>query len=680
MLVLRLPRGTKNRTGAGGAFKWYIPRTSRGSAPFHLPPSATLTVLRPTYFSDHGSIVAVFNEHVSTIQLIAVCISRSGYEASWVLKARKTNNKRAKASTTPSDAAKDGEGTQPSSGKEEGEKTDTAQPEGTASGAVSRTSSMTFTARCAVRLEEKYGDLTTQESLDARAAKWTSHVYKHFRVPVLAMTKNGSITSRFMCIRNPSVHVDRKLTDESTSNLNRHINVCVPPTALNATQITGYAQGVNYSYARVRYLLAMWIARRHRPFTIVEDLEFCELLHMLYARVEIPSRVTISRDLKDIFEDSCARVKTKLQSVPGKIHICMDGWTSPNVISYLGVTAHWHEQGQIQHIILDFIKLTKGHTGAYLAAKLMALLEEFGIVLGVTCDNASNNSKMLKEMKKLDPSFRGLDARVHCFGHVINLVVKAILSQFGHKVKSESIGEMDKDLSALDDLDDDEEDEEDDADAAHEAADDVEIDKDEDDETRPELVVTEAEQKLGRLTLQKILKLSQKVWNSPTVREEMSSQVKAAGKNSEVLIRAVKTRWNTVTMAKFNKSQGVRLRRFIIEDEDWRILEELHTLLATFLEAMTVISRSSMPLLHDIIPWIDVMTHHLEDTYDNVNLLPVIRSAAHKGYKILQKYYRHMDETPFYRVAILLHPCYKKRYFTCARWPRDWVEKSLRLI
>ena len=45
-----------------------------------------------------------------------------------------------------------------------------------------------------------------------------------------------------------------------------------------------------------------------------------------------------------------------LQELPGAIHICLDGWTSPNVISFLGVTAHWHDAGEIKHIILDFIQ------------------------------------------------------------------------------------------------------------------------------------------------------------------------------------------------------------------------------------------------------------------------------------------------------------------------------------
>lgn len=87
-----------------------------------------------------------------------------------------------------------------------------------------------------------------------------------------------------------------------------------------------------------------------------------------------------------------------------------------------------------------------------------------------------------------------------------------------------------------------------------------------------------------------ILSLSRKVWNSPAIRGELTSLASAAELDSEVLIRAVKTRWNTVTevleralemrevlgdlcdMAQFNKRSGVRLRRFLLTDEEWEIL------------------------------------------------------------------------------------------------------------
>lgn len=47
---------------------------------------------------------------------------------------------------------------------------------------------------------------------------------------------------------------------------------------------------------------------------------------------------------------------TLFQGLDGKIHLCVDGWTSPNVISFLGITAHWEREGSAYHIILDFVK------------------------------------------------------------------------------------------------------------------------------------------------------------------------------------------------------------------------------------------------------------------------------------------------------------------------------------
>ena len=86
------------------------------------------------------------------------------------------------------------------------------------------------------------------------------------------------------------------------------------------------------------------------------------------------------------------------QAYPGKIHIGIDGWTSPNTFSYLGIMVHHAVEGHIQEFILDFIKcifigfflfrihfllvvtrLTKGHTGVYLAQQLAQCLHEFKI-------------------------------------------------------------------------------------------------------------------------------------------------------------------------------------------------------------------------------------------------------------------------------------------------------------
>lgn len=90
----------------------------------------------------------------------------------------------------------------------------------------------------------------------------------------------------------------------------RHVTKCEPKPTPESDAITSFAQGSTYSPARVRFYLAMWCARRHRPFLMVEDAEFRSLVKMLYGRVEIPSRVTVSRDIGHIMYFCKGRVVT----------------------------------------------------------------------------------------------------------------------------------------------------------------------------------------------------------------------------------------------------------------------------------------------------------------------------------------------------------------------------------
>ena len=83
----------------------------------------------------------------------------------------------------------------------------------------------------------------------------------------------------------------------STSNLLRHVRNCEPEETPEVELLASFAAGSTYSKAKFRFKLAVWIARRHRPFNLVEDPEFRELLYMLYGRVEIPSRKSTARDV-----------------------------------------------------------------------------------------------------------------------------------------------------------------------------------------------------------------------------------------------------------------------------------------------------------------------------------------------------------------------------------------------
>jgi len=105
----------------------------------------------------------------------------------------------------------------------------------------------------------------------------------------------------------------RSRYEDSTKNLLDHQRNCDPADTPESKQITAFGNGAKYSDARFRYLLAMWCARRHRPFNIVTDEELVEIFTMLYARVEVPHPITISRDVKEIFQQCKQNVTDTLQ-------------------------------------------------------------------------------------------------------------------------------------------------------------------------------------------------------------------------------------------------------------------------------------------------------------------------------------------------------------------------------
>jgi hypothetical protein len=48
-------------------------------------------------------------------------------------------------------------------------------------------------------------------------------------------------------------------------------------------------------------------------------------------------------------------------------------------------------------------------------------------LLSVVCDNAENNSTMIRSLEDILEAFDGESARVRCFAHTLNLIVKVRL-------------------------------------------------------------------------------------------------------------------------------------------------------------------------------------------------------------------------------------------------------------
>ena len=82
-----------------------------------------------------------------------------------------------------------------------------------------------------------------------------------------------------------------------------------------------------------------------------------------------------------------------------------------------------------------------------LAQAFVAVLRDFSIehkVLSVTCDNASNNNKMVTEMAKFLTAFLSAN-HTRCFAYIINLIAKSLLKQFN--IKDGDKGDQDLDVN-----------------------------------------------------------------------------------------------------------------------------------------------------------------------------------------------------------------------------------------
>lgn len=55
-------------------------------------------------------------------------------------------------------------------------------------------------------------------------------------------------------------------------------------------------------------------------------------------------------------------------------------------------------------------------------------------VFSLIANNASNNNTLVDELQVLLPSFGGSQARVRCFAHILNLVVKVRVDSLVHLV------------------------------------------------------------------------------------------------------------------------------------------------------------------------------------------------------------------------------------------------------
>lgn len=252
--------------------------------------------------------------------------------------------------------------------------------------------------------------------------------------------------------------------DKSTGNINRHLanhhkvykdspskgeEPMQTPGALEnywSTSDLGdsvvsqrFQNPIPFTKERFRESLVRYIVESAAPFSTVTQSSLQQLLFLAHeapsrSSLLLPSRSTITRDMKELYDKCKIHIAEELQK-QNHIAYTIDGWTTPYMkASFLAVTAHWIDENWRQHAVtIGFEKITGAHTGQNLAQIMYRILEQYQLTntpFYITMDNASNMDKLavvLESLLQCPSVFTAKYNRIHCIGHIINLASQAAL-------------------------------------------------------------------------------------------------------------------------------------------------------------------------------------------------------------------------------------------------------------
>jgi hypothetical protein len=432
-------------------------------------------------------------------------------------------------------------------------------------------------------------------------------------------------------------------------------------------------------------LLINWLIESNLPFRTIGHPRLREIFTYLNPLIRdtkaLITHPTVRQILIKEYRKHRKAVVNLLRDSPGFIHIAFDGWSSRNKHCLYGITCSFlDERYQVQKIVLGLPELSTSHKGENIAAEIIEILSSYGIGNKIgyfTLDNASNNDTAMEAIASHFGLKDGHQSRVRCIGHIINLVVKALLFGNNHQAFEEEI----PNVQALDV-------------AAH---------------------------KLWQNTgpVGKLHNLVIWINRSSNLTHDLLNRQRLYNENNPStpvqILRLVSdnaTRW----LSQFNMiERALKLRNFLedfwddrvkahkrsgrsektlplclrsdsqLTASDWSFLEQIHKLLGKFNIVLRVLegdgrvrervdkSLKAYGLIWHVVISFEFMLETLEEAKnllvdgDHANHW---RVAVNCAWDVLDKYYQRLDDCPAYYAAVALHPRYRWRYFE-----RQWADR-----
>ena len=177
----------------------------------------------------------------------------------------------------------------------------------------------------------------------------------------------------------------------------------------------------NAKQKKFRKQLLHLIVRSKRPISIVEDQELVESYAIADPRLSVPSKQTMTRDIKKVFKEVKAKKIEEFSDIEW-FNCTNDAGSTSGARSFVDVNVHYLSETFVLHKkILRVFEMKEAKNADNYRSRISESMEQFGIASKVATYTTDNEATMEK-------AFRS-DKRNGCFAHIESKSCQKVLKR-----------------------------------------------------------------------------------------------------------------------------------------------------------------------------------------------------------------------------------------------------------
>lgn len=203
-----------------------------------------------------------------------------------------------------------------------------------------------------------------------------------------------------------------------------------------------------------------WVIETCQPFVVTKSASFKTMIKAAGYTGSIVKGDAIAARVTDRVATCEKSLVNLLERTCSTVALSINGWTSLNDLSILAVNGTWAGPDiKLYRACFEFIEVQGAHLGENLAYYIYDMGKRLNIlpkILTVTGNNASNNNTACRHLENMletefdkfldnlqlrgqSMRFEGESSQIGCFGHINNLIIKAILKSLDSSTHKDAV-------------------------------------------------------------------------------------------------------------------------------------------------------------------------------------------------------------------------------------------------